>query len=277
MGELILCREPIAANPFFLEDASLNIYSLEELSYYISNNVYLLNADFISVDLCRWIGRELGAKALEEQLMTSMQELAPLHVFVGQILTYNGYLTNQEIRTLLQTIVSFENKSPVECKKMRADRLMEKDKLVDAIFEYESLIDGGELAAGSTEFEGDVWHNLGSAYARLFFFGEASLCFEEAYKRNHKQQSMRLMLAALRCNKDDKRFSELVERYFIPTDVVESIKEEVTALSAKESVRSFDGQVDRMVLSGEPNHACEEEIDQIIEGWKVQYNHLCSM
>ena len=51
----------------------------------------------------------------------------------------------------------------------------------------------------------------------------------------------------------------------------------MTALSAKESVRSFDGQVDRMVLSGESDHACEEEIDQIIEGWKVQYNHLCSM
>ena len=51
MGELILCKQSIAATPFFLEDAALNVYSLEELSYYISKNTYLLNANFISTEL----------------------------------------------------------------------------------------------------------------------------------------------------------------------------------------------------------------------------------
>lgn len=46
MGELILCRQSIAANPYFIEDGALNVYSLEELSYYIAHNVYLLNAEF---------------------------------------------------------------------------------------------------------------------------------------------------------------------------------------------------------------------------------------
>ncbi len=48
MGELILCRQSIAANPYFIEDGALNVYSLEELSYYIAHNVYLLNAEFAS-------------------------------------------------------------------------------------------------------------------------------------------------------------------------------------------------------------------------------------
>lgn len=43
MGELILCRQSIAANPYFIEDGALNVYSLEELSYYIAHNVYLLS------------------------------------------------------------------------------------------------------------------------------------------------------------------------------------------------------------------------------------------
>ena len=37
MGELILCRQSIAANPYFIEDGALNVYSLEELSYYIAH------------------------------------------------------------------------------------------------------------------------------------------------------------------------------------------------------------------------------------------------
>ena len=33
MGELILCNNNLAAMPFFLENVSVNIYSLEELIY----------------------------------------------------------------------------------------------------------------------------------------------------------------------------------------------------------------------------------------------------
>lgn len=160
MGELILCRQSIAANPYFIEDGALNVYSLEELSYYIAHNVYLLNAEFASKELCLWIGGELGARDLEKQLLDTLSNQAPLHIFIGQILNYSGYLTSVEIRDLLQAIASFENKSPTECQKMRADRLMEKDKIVDAIFEYEKMLDDPAVTHGPTAFEGDIWHNL---------------------------------------------------------------------------------------------------------------------
>ena len=51
MGELILCSEPIAAMPYYLEGVSLNIYSLEELSYYIMHNTYLIERDFMNEEL----------------------------------------------------------------------------------------------------------------------------------------------------------------------------------------------------------------------------------
>lgn len=272
MGELILCKQSIAANPYFIEDGALNIYSLEELSYYIAHNVYLLNTEFASKELCRWIGGELGVRDLEKQLLDTISQQAPLHIFIGQILTYNGYLTSVEIRDVLQAIASFENKSPTECQKMRADRLMEKDKIVDAIFEYEKMLDDPAVTHGATVFEGDVWHNLGVAYGRLFFFGEASLCFEEAYKRNHKVQSLRSMLAALRCNKDETHFKELVDTYFIPQDMVDEICEEVTMLSAKEQIHDFDEKIQQALQQGEDR---ENVIGPILDQWKVDYNHLC--
>ena len=43
MGELIYCKNSIAKTPYYIEDAGLNIYSLEELSYYIYNNPYLID------------------------------------------------------------------------------------------------------------------------------------------------------------------------------------------------------------------------------------------
>lgn len=275
MGELILCKQSIAANPFFLEDTSLNVYSLEELSYYIYNNVYLLNSDFISVELCNWIGRELGYRQLQQQLLDAKRDKAPLHVLVGMILAQVGYLSKSEIRQVLQTISSFENKSGMECQKMRADRLMEKDKIVDAIFEYEHLLDDNTGGKMPREFEGDIWHNLGSAYARLFFFDEASRCFEQAYMRNHRAVSMRLMLASLRCNKNQEQFDALVAKYFIPEDVVESIKEEVTDLSRQTEIVQFGQQMDALLQDGDNREKYDRKTSEILGGWKQEYNRLC--
>ena len=54
MGELILCSHPIAAMPYYIDNISLNVYSLEELCYYIENHLYLIEADFMSEELCLW-------------------------------------------------------------------------------------------------------------------------------------------------------------------------------------------------------------------------------
>lgn len=62
MGELILCSHPIAAMPYYIDNISLNVYSLEELCYYIENHLYLIEADFMSEELCLWIGQELDEK-----------------------------------------------------------------------------------------------------------------------------------------------------------------------------------------------------------------------
>ena len=64
MGELILCSHPIAAMPYYIDNISLNVYSLEELCYYIENHLYLIEADFMSEELCLWIGQELDRCAV---------------------------------------------------------------------------------------------------------------------------------------------------------------------------------------------------------------------
>ena len=68
MGELILCSHPIAAMPYYIDNISLNVYSLEELCYYIENHLYLIEADFMSEELCLWIGQELDEKDLAQSL-----------------------------------------------------------------------------------------------------------------------------------------------------------------------------------------------------------------
>ena len=65
MGELILCNQNMAAFPYYVEEAAIGVYSLEELSYYICHNVYLLRSDFMNEDLCNWLEWELKLKMLQ--------------------------------------------------------------------------------------------------------------------------------------------------------------------------------------------------------------------
>ena len=58
MGELILCKRPIAAAPFYIESVSVNIYSIEELSWFIFHHTDIIEADFISDELINWMKQD---------------------------------------------------------------------------------------------------------------------------------------------------------------------------------------------------------------------------
>lgn len=273
MGELILCKRPIAATPYFIDELSLNIYSLEELSYYVSHNVYLLNSSFANTDLCRWIGKELNMKDLETELMHLLQENTPLHIFVGHILTACGYLTASEIKQIMDVIATFENKSEAECKKIRGDRLMEKQRLVDAIYEYENILDG-DLPMDK-QLEGNIQHNLGTAYSRLFFFREAAVCFEKAYMANHNSGSLRSLLYAYLCGGDSDGFEHAVTRFNVTEQDVATVRSAVDEVMHSTAVTDFSDMVNQMRVDYREPFAYMEQMQKIVGDWKQDYNRLC--
>ncbi|MCR4693808.1 MAG: hypothetical protein K5773_00610 [Pseudobutyrivibrio sp.] len=276
MSTLIYCQNQIAASPYYIEEASLNVYSLEEISYFILNNVYLLSNKFMSYDLCNWIGRELKEKKLSEDLSSLVQNNAPLHIFVGHILSSNGYSSQKEIKDTLNLVATFENKSEAERKKMRADRLMAADRIVDAIYEYESLLADDVTKTMSTVVEGDVYHNLGTAFARLFLFDQATRCFDEAYKRNKKKASLSQLLFTLKCKRDSQAFEDYIAKYQIPKEFVEEINRTVSDINGKAEITSFDKAINDLQF--------DENLDKFYDGvkdtisqWKKEYIKLCTI
>ena len=55
MGELLYCHEPIAALPYYVEGIGMNLYSMEELCYYIMENTFLLDNFFLREELGTWV------------------------------------------------------------------------------------------------------------------------------------------------------------------------------------------------------------------------------
>ena len=274
MSTLIYCANSIAATPYYIEEASLNVYSLEELSYFMLNNIYLLSTRLMNAELCNWIGRELKQPKLASELLSMVQNNSPLHIFVGHILNANGYASNKEIKDALAIISTFENKSEAERKKLRADRLMAGGKLVDAMYEYETLLSDEVAKTMSRITEGDVYHNLGCAFAKLFFFEEACRCFDEGYKRNQKKQTLYQLLYSARCAKNKQMFDEYVSKYQVSRADVEEVLQIVSRATVKEDIVGFDNSVNDL-LYGNSSEEAKATIENVIANWKKEYIKIC--
>ena len=46
-----LCQVRLAKNPYYIESISTNIYSIEELCFYLQNNIYLIDQTIVNEKL----------------------------------------------------------------------------------------------------------------------------------------------------------------------------------------------------------------------------------
>lgn len=268
MGELILCSQRLAALPYYIDTASLNIYSLEELSYYIENNLYLLEEDFMSEELCSWIEQEMRLKDVAEQLRDICRKNGTLAEFVTCILRQSGYCSPDSIRGITAALSERENKSEYECIKLKADRYVENKRYISGIYEYRRLL--GMKEEKNEVLVGNVWHNLGKAYASLFLFGEAAECLRQAYALNQNPESLRECLYACRCMHDEKRFREIAEENGIPEEEMGEIARELTKKSRMEDIGQFEQRLEELFAEGK-----EQEVRMILDDWKDTYRKNC--
>lgn len=268
MGELILCNQMLAALPYYIEEASLNIYSLEELSFYIENNIFLLEVDFMNEELCTWIDKELRLTEAAERLRNICRGGGTLAEFVECILSQSGYLGGQQIRQLISVLKNMENKSEFECIKMKADRYLENKRYINAIYEYRKLV---EMKNEPDEIlKGNAWHNLGCAYAGLFFFREAALCFRRAYELNENPETIRECLYAYRCMHDEQGLKKTAEEFGLGAEELMDIGRELTAASRMEEIGQFEQRLDELFSADR-----EQELGAIVTEWKDIYRKNC--
>lgn len=267
MGDLILCNQQLAAMPYYIENVSLNVYSLDELCYYIKNNTCLLDADFMDDELCDWVEHELGLPEVAENLRHIKDGGGILSEFTGCLMSACGYCTPEEQKQIRNTLQDMEHKSAFECGKIKADRYLENQKYINSITEYRKLLQSEENE--KPQMVGAVWHNLGTAYARLFLFEQAADCYARAYEKNDDEESLRECLMACRCNHDERAFVRRVEYFKITSEKAKEIADELSRCSRSDAICQFETMLDEW-------DAGDEKVWEMqLEEWKKQYRKDC--
>lgn len=273
MGELLLCHEPIASLPYYVEKDGINLYSMEELCYYIAGNTFLLDKTFMNEELCSWVEKQMGLYQLADRLRNMMRQGGTLSSFVDTILKDTAYLEESERKEVLLTLQNMEEKSDFECGKIRADRMMKQEKYLSAIYEYKRLLDAKEAEGESPLLRGNIWHNLGIAYVRLFLFAEAADCFERAYRLNQRGESLRECLMSLLLNQDEEGFGQKAREYRIDEMGQKEIRNEVSLAAGGDEMSALISRLRilQRQLDGPEKTEAKKAIRDLLFQWKEAY------
>ena len=231
MSGYILCQTKKADTPYFVENISTNIYTLEELCYYLYHNLYLVDSSIINEGLCTWISEELDLPRLAAKLRPHLGKFASAEDVLYPVFKEINYLTYEELKALNVKLAKMDQESPVLREKRKGDALVENKMYVNAIHVYQHLLkrEGlDQVRAGLTQ---SVWHNLGCTYSYLFRDGKSSgvflggsflrkgmknelICYLLAYKKAKKPQEYEKKLASLNVSEEVKQKVKEALEYF---------------------------------------------------------------
>ncbi len=273
MGAMILCRTKTAKRPYRIDGIGVRIFSLEELCYYIYNNVYLLSNDFIDERLLEFIGEEIGEKQLSERLELLVKQKAGLAELMVTILKYVDYYTVSEIENIKGVLETLSTQNVLERLKARGDSFLENGCYNSAISNYIKILESPVDTTLSAMFYAKVNHNIGVAYTQMFLYRQAIPFFDEAYKVGWHEESKKCSIAAARLalgdniiEREDASEAEYVLRREIETLMDNArYSDEYRKLTEIEKIKE-SGQVSEYYGM----------ISEVLENWKQQYSKYIS-
>ena len=126
--------------PYYIKEVNKNIYSIEELSYYLYNYLYLIDDTFFSDTLIDYIENELKQTTIASGLKQIIAKKGELGEKIAFVIKNSGYYSEREAEKLENHLVALCSKTTAERIKAKADILMDTDKYNMAINYYNSIL-----------------------------------------------------------------------------------------------------------------------------------------
>ena len=279
MSSLILCNTVKAENPFYFELTGTNIYTIEELCYYIYNNIYIITEEIFDDDLVFWLREELEMAELSEKISDMLLHKNSLKDIVVTIFCSADYYTEKEIKALIEIMDSLEGMPILLRRKMKADNYMKYKNFSLALKEYESILKSPKINELDSKDHGNIIHNLGIVRMNVSSFSAAAECFKDAYAKNDNKESLIHYLCALKLDKRDEEYEDALLNYNVKNDTIIDIEERFLRLGreAKSSPKYI--MVDRLINLKHEGRVNEyyEAIDKMIGDWKLDYKRKRSV
>ena len=264
MSGYILCQTKKAQRPYFIENISMNIYSIEELCYYLYHNLYLADHTVFNEELCNWLRDELELVHLAAKLKQNLERNVSVEEMIYPVFKEINYLTYEEMKGFTSRIVTYGKEKAAVRQKRKGDALTENGMYVNAIRVYQKLLEREDLSEQRKGFAASVRYNLGCAYSYLFQMEKAHEPLGDYFAGpNH----------VLPTNGTAKFFSPLnVDDFVKKSSIIyyskDALKAYIIAYSSVHDKTDYDKVMEELEVDEELKKGIKEEIRQSLKAFE---------
>ena len=271
-AQMYMCLGTLSTTPYFLSGLGVNIYSMDELCYYLCVNAYILDNDLIDVRLCDYMRDNLEMPELSNKLRAMIKANRTLGEMVTTILIDTNYCNEEEITKIKQILVDNASLSFAAKRKVRGDNLLCANKYTRAIEEYQYVLSVLKKEE-EPELYSAILHNVGCAYSMMFLLEKAGEYFKKAYDIDESRESLVMYLVCLRLTAKKEEYDRIV----VKNGYDERIALEAVRLltSAREAqIDTPYGDAMKKILELHDAGKVSEfyrVLDNTLEDWKLEY------
>lgn len=273
MGKFILCAGPLAKKTYHFDLTNTNIFSLEELGYYLYHNIYTISLKDFGQEFFDWVQYDLNREDLAKKWSGILQKSQDIKDIVISILCATDYFSKLEIESMVKTIDMINGLSPIGKKKIKADNFLRYHDYENAAKEYEQIICQDAADQFSAYEFGNMLHNLAVSHIRLKVYDRAEKELKEAYSLNKKEESLKEYLFLLKLQRKEQDYSSEILNYGISQEKAEEYKNELdSVLLAAENTTEYK-KIAKLPKLKEEGKVGEYyyTIDTMIFNWKQKY------
>ena len=198
---LLACKKT-SGIPYRLKELDLNIYSLEELCYFIFNFAVLISRNFINNNLLQYLDNELEMHDLVEIITDDIKENKRMEVILIDILKYSNYYSDKDISQFIGEIEKLKKINQDEQLEKAGDTLRELNKYERAIRAYEKI----------KNKQRPLLVKIANLYGKLQMFDKAVLYFEQAGMISSDDDVLKKIYYIYKLNNTPERFQEYADK-----------------------------------------------------------------
>lgn len=272
MGRVILCETIPAKISYIFPNTKIEVFSYEELCFYVYNNIALISEEHIGVTMFHWIEVELELPELAQKLRTIKQkDTTDLTDLLTTILTFREYYTIPEIKEFILQIERMKGLTPPQYRKLQADGFLRYRKYLKAAAIYDEILEQYPDLQND-KLLGAIYHNRAVALANNFELTDAAESYLKAYgytKNNSSIYEYLLIMATMKERSD----IEVLAKYYDVEEMVEPIYNAIQDAEADVTGSPIYHSMEKAMFHYEKNNLTDfnKRMDIVIERLKTDF------
>lgn len=272
MGRVILCETQPAETSYIFPNTKIEVFSYEELCFYIYNNIALISEEYMDVHMFNWIENGLKLPMLARQLRAVKEkETADLTDLLTTILTYREFYTVSEVKEFIYQMERMKGLTPPQFRKMQADGFLRYRKYLKAASIYDEILEQYPDMQNDN-FLGAIYHNKAVALAHNFELKEAMEAYLKAYELTGNQRSIfeyLLLMATLR----ERDEVAVLAKFHGVEDMLGEIYEAINAAVTDVTGSPIYHRLEKAMYHYQKNYLADfnKKMDTVIEHLKSEF------